>query len=518
LSSAGGDESGPDVVCNAICKIRRILKTTVLPKFIFGGSKFFITKKINMSTQLTACGRYPFHLVIWMAAVTLTVFSCKKENTVKEDFTSKAKFYNNGVARGNVSPGMVLRWNDAATYVVLRTGQLQATPRIPPFRESHYYATVNIAVHDALNNIIPKYQTYAYAGRDKEADPDVAVAKAAHDVISYFFGRLNPPANITPQVVQDSIHNLLAECLQLVPDGDGKTKGIALGAAVAQAIIQNRTNDGSGSAVFPIVQGVLAGEYRSTPPFTASGFYDSPGWGNVKTFGIENNTQFAVPPPYELNSPEYTADYNEVKAMGCLTCTGAGGRTADQEDLAKFWVESSAFGWNKVAKSIIEQKPNIDAWKTARLFVLLQMSVADAYIACLKAKMTYFFWRPYTAILLGDNDGNLNTTADPNWQVLVSPVPPIADHPSAHAAAGGAAAEILKQFFENDDQQFTFQSVTLPGKTRTFMSFSQAARENSLSRMFVGYHFRKACIDGEALGKNVGNWIATNSLSERLVE
>ena len=50
------------------------------------------------------------------------------------------------------------------------------------------------------------------------------------------------------------------------------------------------------------------------------------------------------------------------------------------------------------------------------------------------------------------------------------------------------------------------------------MSFSQAARENSLSRIYVGYHFHKACFDGEALGKSVGEWIATNSLGERLVE
>ena len=408
---------------------------------------------------------------------------------------------------------MLIRWNDASTYVVLRTLQLQAAPRIPPFRESHYYAMVNLAMHDALNNIVPKYKSYALNARDKDADPDAAVAKAAHDVISFFFGKLNPPANNTPQSIQDSIHNLLVQSLGSIPNSEAKTKGIALGSAAAQAIIQNRTSDGSATAVFAITQGTLPGEYRSTPPFTANGFYDSPGWGNVKTFGIQNSTQFSVPAPYPLNSSEYAADYNEVKRMGCLTCTSAGGRTLDQERIARFWVESSAFGWNKVAKEIVEQK-NMDAWKTARLFALLQMSVADAYIACLKAKMIHFFWRPYTAILQGDNDGNPNTVADPTWQVLVAPIPPIADHPSAHAAAGGAAAELLKQFFEKDDFDFSFESITQPGNPRSFSSFSQAARENSLSRIYVGYHFRKACMDGENLGNSVGNWVATHSLQE----
>ena len=448
------------------------------------------------------------HSSLLILSLSLFVLSCEKEpgNTPTHGPAG-------GNDIGHVSPAMVLTWNDAATYVVLTTLQVQPTPRIPPFRESHYYAMVNLAMHDALNNIIPKYKTYALNARDKDANPDAAVAQAAHDVISSFFGKLNPPANNTPQPVQDSIHNLLEQSLNLIADGKPKTKGIVLGAAAAQAIIQNRTNDGSLSAAGTITQGTLPGEYRSTPPFTATGFYDSPGWGNVKTFGLLNSTQFPVPPPYDLNSAEYTADYDEIKRMGCATCTGVNGRTEDQEKIARFWVESSAFGWNKIAKAIIAEK-NLNAWKTARLLALLQMSIADAYIACLKAKMIHFFWRPLTAIQLGDSDGNPHTAGDPTWQVLVAPIPPIADHPSAHAAAGGAAAELIKLFFDKDDFSFSFESSSLPANPRSYTSLSDAARENSLSRIYVGYHFRKACMDGEALGNSVGNWIAGHSLKE----
>ena len=161
----------------------------------------------------------------------------------------------------------------------------------------------------------------------------------------------------------------------------------------------------------------------------------------------------------------------------------------------------------------MEQK-NLDAWKTARLLALLQISEADAYIACLKAKIIHYFWRPVTAIREGDSDGNPNTTGDAAWEVLVAPTPPIADHPSGHATAGGAAAELMKQFLDKDDFSFTFESTTLPGKTRSFSSLSEAARENSLSRIYVGYHFRKAAMDGEELGKNIGGWIAMHLLQE----
>ena len=382
---------------------------------------------------------------------------------------------------------------------------------------------VNIAMHDALNNIVPKYKTDALQNaRDKDANPDAAVAKAAHDVIAFFFGKLNPPAFVTPQPVQDYIGNLLTQSLSTIQDGVAKEKGLTLGTAAAQAIIQKRNNDGIANAMFPVTEGTQPGQYRFYFPFTVppfqlpppfTGFYDSPGWGDVTTFGLNNSTQFSVPAPYAINSADYTADYNEIKRLGCVTCTGVNGRTQDQEDIAKFWVESSPFGWNKIARSIIAQK-NMDAWQVARLLALLQMTEADAYIACLKAKMIHFFWRPVSAIHLGNTDGNLNTVGDDNWEVLVFPTPPVADHPSAHATAGGAGAELLKQFFGKDGFSFSLQSTSLPNHTRSFTSLSQAARENSLSRIYVGYHFRKACDDGEALGRSIGGWIAANALGE----
>ncbi|ESU22359.1 hypothetical protein FEDK69T_23440 [Flavobacterium enshiense DK69] len=451
----------------------------------------------------------------------ITLFSCRQEEipttSLSEEVNSE-KFQNK-----NTSPEMVLRWNEAATYVVLQTQVAVPNPPIPPFIESRYYAMVNVAMHDALNNIVPKYKTLALKNsRDKDADPNAAVAQAAHDVIAYFFGKLNPPAMVTPQPVQDYINNLLIQSLNSIADGEAKTKGIALGAAAAQAIIQNRSNDGSANVMFPVTEGTQPGQYRFYFPFTIppfelpppfQGFYDSPGWGDISTFGIQNSTQFSVPAPYTVNSANYTADYNEVKRLGCANCTGINGRTSDQEDIARFWVESSPYGWNKIARTIIAQK-NMNAWKVARVLALLQMTEADAYTACLKAKMIHFFWRPVTAINLGNNDGNPNTVGDPDWQVLVFPTPPVADHPSAHATAGGAAAELLKQVFEKDNFSFAAQSTTLPNKTRNFGSLSQAARENSLSRIYVGYHFRKACMDGEALGNSIGKWIATHSLAE----
>jgi hypothetical protein len=40
---------------------------------------------------------------------------------------------------------------------------------------------------------------------------------------------------------------------------------------------------------------------------------------------------------------------------------------------------------------------------------------------------------------------------------------------------------------------------------RQFSSFSQAMRENGKSRVFVGFHFRKAVQEGIEHGRKIGN-------------
>jgi hypothetical protein len=50
------------------------------------------------------------------------------------------------------------------------------------------------------------------------------------------------------------------------------------------------------------------------------------------------------------------------------------------------------------------------------------------------------------------------------------------------------------------------------GATRSFTSFSEAARENADSRVRAGIHFRFACDAGLDLGDRIGDWISKNTL------
>jgi hypothetical protein len=369
--------------------------------------------------------------------------------------------------------------------------------------EARIYAMINVAMHDALNNIVPKYQTYALNNaQDKDANPDAAVAQAAHDVI------VN---QLPPQ--QAFADNLLANSLSGLPAGDAKTRGIALGSASAAAIIAMRANDGAASAQIPYTQGTLPGQYRSTPPFDGppfNGFVAVPGWGNITPFCLNSGSQFRPAPPYAINSPEYTTDYNDVKSLGSATSIT---RTPDQTQIAIFWLENAPLSFNRIAHNLVMQN-NLDAWKSARLLALLQLTEADANIACLEGKYNYNFWRPITAIRLGDTDGNPNTAGDPSWDVLAPPTPPVPDYPSNHSTNGGAGAALLADFFGTDNISFSQTSSSLPNVTRNLSSFSQAAMENALSRVYVGYHFRHACITGIAQGELVGHYVFAHFLRE----
>jgi hypothetical protein len=209
-----------------------------------------------------------------------------------------------------------------------------------------------------------------------------------------------------------------------------------------------------------------------------------------------------------LTSAEYAADYNEVKAVGELNSAT---RTAEQSEIARFWYEGSPNGWNRIARVVAAQR-GLDTWRNARLFGLLNFAMADGFIAGFDSKYFYDFWRPITAIRAGATDSNPATVADPAWATfLVTPAAP--DYPSTHSVLGAAAAETLASFFGADTISFTTTSgAPFPGITRSYTSFSQAARENADSRVYAGIHFRSACRDGLIQGTRGGRYVVEHAL------
>jgi len=77
---------------------------------------------------------------------------------------------------------------------------------------------------------------------------------------------------------------------------------------------------------------------------------------------------------------------------------------------------------------------------------------------------------------------------------------------------GGLAAEVLKQVFGTDQISVTACSMSLGAGstcadpapvTRPYSSFSQAADENAVSRIYIGIHFRLAVEEGVRHGRKI---------------
>jgi hypothetical protein len=391
---------------------------------------------------------------------------------------------------GRVDPALVVSWNQTINEI----GFADPFAFIKPIRA---HVMMHIAMHDALNAVIPLYRQYAYRGHDPGAHPIAAAAQAARDV-----GVSQYPDQ------QARLDSELARWLTTIPDTPHKARGVAVGRQSAAAILALRVNDGwdyQGTYTFSNEPGA----YQTTPPW--NGFVLQPGFRYARPFGLRSPDQFRPAPPPRLDSPQYATAFNEVKDFGRVDSVV---RTPDQTLYAVWWLEFAETSVNRLARQLAIQR-RTHLWQAARMFALLNMSLYDSYIAVWDAKYEYNHWRPHTAIREAVSDGNPATAADPIWEPLRT-TPPFPEYVSAHAAGTKAAMDILARTF-GDNVSFTMATTTLPQMpTRSFRSFSAAAAECADSRVRLGWHFRYATDAGLTLGREVADWLDKNHLEFRV--
>ncbi len=406
------------------------------------------------------------------------------------------------------SANEVVQWNETTMKAIEANGQ-------SPVVATRTLSMVQGAVHDALNAINRKYDAYYFEGpADPAASPDAAVAAAAHTVLIGVIASFGTPAQkgaaaaLVDQAYAASTRPRHRRPREEQGGGGGpRCRCRDVDAAQGRRCHPRRAlYAGRGSW-----QVAAASEPRPpNPPIAnpdaARGYAPSavPGWGNVTPFTLLSASQFWLPGPPALTSATYARDYDEVKNVGGKVSTV---RTADQTQIARFWFEGPG-AWNTIARTVVTSR-NLDARDSARVLALMNMAMADAYIAGFKIRYVYDLWRPVTAIREGDNDGNDATTGDPTWDSHQN-TPAVSDYPSTQSTFSGAASVALASVLGGDQANFTVTSgKPFEGITRSFTSFSQAARESADSRVYAGIHFRSACEDGLGLGRKVGQRAVT---------
>ena len=387
----------------------------------------------------------------------------------------------------------VIDWNKTLLSIVRTPGG--QSPTIHPTRS---FALMHAAIYDAVDAIDRTHTPYAVriSNASPRASQNAAAAAAAHDVLVALYPAFGAALEAE---LQQSL---------LTRDGGDQREGIQIGQTVAARLLALRSHDGSGAAPIPYVFGSAPGAYQSTPPnFPTQPQFTH--WAFVTPFALERADQFRPGPPPALTSERYADALDEVQSVGVADSTSL---TADEALTGRFWNGAIQNYWNEIAQTIAVSQ-RLSTPQTARLFALLNLSLADGVIAFYDAKYTYNFWRPVTAIRAADSDGNPDTTADPNWLPEVGKTGADPSYPGAHAVISAAAASVLVAVLKRDHIDFDVTSEVLPGTVRSFTRVSSAATEASLSRVFAGQHFRFDQRTGQRLGREIADFVVDHFLT-----
>ena len=383
-------------------------------------------------------------------------------------------------AIGSARADAVTDWNATAA----------ALPIPAPPVLARVMAAMHGAVHDAINAIEPRYDTYRFkVEAPAGASKDAAVAGAAHGVLS----------GLVPSQ-KAALDTALAQSLAKVGDERSKADGVAVGKAAAERMLAWRAKDNF-DAKAEDKPGTGAGVWQRTPPGMVAGAL--PHLGGVTPFVLNSVDQFAAKGRPALTSQEFARDLDEVKRLGGRHSTE---RTAEQTAVAIFWAGNEIPQLNAVARAASQARA-LSMHDNARLFALLHTAAADALIVAFKIKYQVNAWRPITAIRVGHGA----VAADPNWESLLV-TPPHPEYPSAHCIVTGAVAQVMRDLLGSDEVKYSYVFPPGLGMMRSYTSLTQIEKEMEDARAFSGIHFRSTNEHSTELGRKVGAYAVANHL------
>jgi hypothetical protein len=378
--------------------------------------------------------------------------------------------------------GTVVReWTDLA-FAAVRSNNLSDA------RAARLYAMVDAAMYDAVNATGggPPRAAAIVAAQHAPGDPSAAAAGAAHDVLAALF-----PASAATYDAQ------LAADLAAVPARPQAERGRESGAQVAQGVLAARAADGS------------QGTDETQPGDPALGKFENPWSGvqfrNLAPFAIADPSVYVGPGPPPLGSPEYMDALNTTRVLG-----GATPADPDKRATYDFWAlggktNQPPGAWLQVAEAV-SQSRGLDLADTARLFALESMAMADTVAPTYTTKFVFHSWRPTRAI---------RTLVDPAWTSRSGSAGGTPEYFSGHSTFSSAGATVLAGFFCDDAVPFSLTTDPtggIPTGTRSYDSFSSAAAEAGISRVYGGLHFPFSNQDAAAAGRAVGAEVLRTAL------
>jgi hypothetical protein len=390
------------------------------------------------------------------------------------------------------NPDVIRDWNLTAQ------GTLLGDTTKKPQEHFLYLAFLNIAMYDAIVGIDGRYVPYRHhAAPAADASDEAAAVGAAYRILTEY----------TPYAAASLLTTYTTAVGNLphanAAEVDARDHGLAYGTLVANDLIALRANDGRNAAIL-YTKTPAPGIWRPTPPANLPMFV--PWMGSVTPLVLKSGAQFGEPGlPYWLTDKKYTAEFNEVKAMGGDGVTTPTQRTSDQTATAIFFSGNAQVQYTG---ALIDQaaKRDMDIVDTSRMFAAVNTSIADALIAVWHSKLLYGFWRPITAIREAGSDGNDDTVANTTWAPLLTNTPPYPDYVSGYSGVTGAFTRSLQKTLGTGQLDVTLGSTAAAG-TRHYDKAGAINDAVINARIWLGIHFRSADVDGVKMGQKSANWV-----------
>lgn len=437
----------------------------------------------------------------------------------------------------------ILFWNEVAleSNRLDHTGAMEAEHQRGPTRSARALAIVHLAMHDAFFSVAgvgaipgPLPHNLYLLIPPSGPPPDSFITRSA---------AVSGAASTALCTLYSGMRVRIEEKLAEISGENGTDdKAFSFGRRMALAVLATRAND---EKVVP-----KDDDYISSPghlrhrvdPYNPTQGYLGVGDGKTPSFAV-TAWQALDPPPPEAD-PRYTDDYKEVYERGGAPELNTTKRTPEQTAIGLYWAYDGAnkIGtpprlYNQIVREVAKTQGNTME-QNARLFALINCAMADAGIHAWHWKYCFDLWRPVVGIREDDKatgpaatpDKKITPPCDPFWKPFGAPrsnelkasfTPPFPTYPSGHASFGGATFEMVRLFYAHPDPmtedtiEFTLASDELNGKTtdgdgsvrtrhaRKYSSMAEAMYDNSVSRIYLGVHWR---FDGTS-GKNVNKML-----------
>ena len=273
-------------------------------------------------------------------------------------------------------------------------------------------------------------------------------------------------------------------------------RSLEYGTRVGTQLLEWIATDGYASTSMPYDPPLGADKWRSTPP--NFGVAIEPHWHLVRPALLASAGEI-VPAPHVPFSVEPGSTFHD-QAMATYTQSTA--NTAEQVAIARFWTDNPRLSglpsghWFLLLAQVAETPLALGLDRTLEAFVRLGATLHDAFLNCWTWKYQLNLIRPVTYI---------RDHVDPAWNTLVN-TPQFPEYTSGHSVSSGAAEVVLTTLFGS----FPFVDATGVPRglaERTFTSFTHAAEEAAISRLYGGIHYPMGIENGLAQGREVGRLV-----------